>query len=246
MKTIAILNQKGGVGKTTACICLGSGFHRAGLQVLHVDLDSQGSLSLILRAAKGFNIYDTLIDGKPITRTIQHTPQGDLIAADGRLARRGLLSRPDDTTRLKTALEPLQGRYDVALLDAPPQLGPMSVSALIAADGLIIPMRPDYLTLNALHELNSTIKAVNPTLKVYGILITQYNGHTSANRIMLDEIKEQAAALNIPVYDPPTRRAIAFEELQITGRSLYDSPRSAAAQDYQAITNALIDQLKGA
>lgn len=255
MKTIALLNQKGGVGKSTATLCLGAGLHRAGLNVLHVDLDSQGSLSLILRAVKGPNIYDALIDGKPIGRTIQNTPQGALIAADSRLAKRGLLTRPGDTSRLKEALEPLQSRFDVALLDCPPALSPMSMSALIAADAVIIPARANRLSLNALQELHSTIAAVkgtekapgpNPALTVYGILITQYDGRTTAARLILDEIKAQAAQLGMSVYDPPTRRAVIFDEIQITGGTIYDSPRSKATQDYQAIVNQLINQVKGA
>lgn len=247
MKTIAILNQKGGTGKTTACLCLGAGLHREGLNVLHIDLDSQGSLSLILRAAKGLNIYDALIDGKPIARTIQNTAaQGALIAADSRLAERGLLTRKGDTSRLKTALEPLQGLYDVALIDCPPALSPLSVSALIAADGVIVPARADRLSLNALHELHSTIKTVNPALIVYGILVTQYDGRTTAARLILDEIKQQAAAMGMPVYNPPTRRAVVYEEVQITGGTIYDNPRSNAAQDYTAIVNQLLQQMKGA
>lgn len=256
MKTIAILNQKGGCGKSTAALCLGAGLHRAGLNVLHIDLDSQGSLSLILRAVKGPNIYDALIDGKPIGRTIQNTPQGALIAADSRLAKRGLLTRPGDTSRLKTALEPLQSRFDVALLDCPPALSAMSMSALIAADAVVIPARADRLSLNALQELHSTIAAVkngtdkapgpNPALKVYGILITQYDGRTTAARLILDEIKAQAAQLGMSVYDPPTRRAVIFDEIQITGGTIYDSPRSKATQDYQAIVNQLMNQMKGA
>lgn len=249
MKTIAILNQKGGVGKTTATLCLGAGLHRAGLNVLHVDLDSQGSLSLILRAQKGPNIYDALMEGKPINKTIQNTHhQGSLIAADSRLAKRGLLTRPGDTIRLKKALEPLQDRFDVALLDCPPALGAMSISALIAADAVIIPARADRLSLNALQELHSTIAAIkqtNTALIVYGILITQYDGRTTAARLILDEIKAQAERMGMIVYDPPTRRAIVFEEIQITGGTIYNT-RSNAAQDYQAIVNQILIQLKGA
>lgn len=249
MKTIAIVNQKGGVSKTTTALCLGAGFHRAGLKVLHVDLDSQGSLSLCLGAAQGPNIFDALVDGKPIARTIQRTTQGDLIAADGRLAAKGLLTRRGDETRLKMALEPLQGRYDVALLDCPPALGVMSVSALIAADAVVIPMRPDRLSLNALHELGDTIKVIqdtaNPRLQIYGIIVTQYNGRTSAHRLMLDEITEQAQAQGITVYLPPIRRTIALEEIQITGNDIFTTPNSIAAQDYQAIIDKMIFQLKG-
>lgn len=248
MKTIAILNQKGGTSKTTSVLCLGAGLHRAGLNVLCVDLDSQGSLSLILRAAQGLNIYDALVDGRPIARTIQHTSQGDLIAADGRLAARGLLTRKGDETRLKTALEPLQAKYDVCLLDCPPALSVMSVSALIAADAVIIPARADVLSLNAIRELHSTIEVIrqssNPGLEIYGILITQFDRRTTAARLMLDEIKEQAATMDISVYDPPIRRAIICEEIQITGGTIYDNPRSNATQDYQTIVNQLAEQIK--
>ena len=257
MKTIAVIAQKGGTAKSTSVACLGAGLHREGLKVLHVDLDPQASLSLMLNAAAGNTVFDALAKGPPIADTIQ-TPasQGALIAADSRLAKRGILTRPGDTSRLKTALEPLQSRFDVALLDCSPALGAMSVSALIAADAVVIPARADRLSLNALQELHSTIETVkngtekapgpNPALTVYGILITQYDGRTTAARLILDEIKAQAAQLGMSVYDPPTRRAVIFDEIQITGGTIYDSPRSKATQDYQAIVNQLINQVKGA
>ena len=249
MKVIAIACQKGGTSKTTTTLCLGAGLHRAGLDVLHIDIDPQGSLSLCLNAAQGVNVYDILIDGKPINRALQTTPQGALIAADGRLSARGLLTRKGDENRLARALEPLRSRYDVALIDAPPQLGPLSMNALNAADAVVIPMRPDRLSLNALHELHSTIQVIrqttNPALEIYGIIVSMYDGRTTAHRLMLDEITEQAKALGVKVYNPPIRRSIALEEIQITGKSIFDNPRSNAAQDYQAIINQIIEQMKG-
>ena len=245
MKSIAIACQKGGTSKTTSTLCIGAGLHRAGFRTLYIDTDAQGSLSLCLNAAQGLNVYDILIDGKPVTRALQTTAQGDLIAADGRLSARGLLTRKGDESRLKMALEPLRDRYDVCLIDAPPQLGPLSMNALHAADALIIPMRPDRLSLNALHELHSTIQVTRPTLEIYGIIVSMYDGRTTAHRLMLDEITEQARALGIMVYNPPIRRSIALEEIQITGRSIFDNPRSNAAQDYQAIVEQIILQLNG-
>ena len=246
MKSIAIACQKGGTGKTTTALCLGAGLHRAEFRVLHVDIDSQGSLSLCLNAAQGLNIHDILIDRKPVINALQITPQGALIAADGRLSARGLLTRKGDASRLKMALEPLQDMFDVCLVDCPPALSPLSMNALTAADAAIIPMRPDRLSLNALHELHSTIQATRPDLEIYGIIVTMYDGRTTAHRLMFDEITEQAAAMGMKVYSPPVRRSIAFEEIQITtGRTIFDNPRSNAAQDYQSIVNQLIKQLKG-
>ena len=248
MKTIAVLAQKGGTAKSTSVACLGAGLHREGLKVLHVDLDPQASLSLMLNAAAGKTIFDALAKETPIADTIQTTAQGALIAADSRLVEKGLLTNAGEETRLKTALKPLQKRFDVALLDCAPNLGPLTVNAIAAANGLIIPLKADLLSLSAMHELNTTItiakKRQNPKLKVYGIIITQYNGRASAPRLMLEEITAQAEKLGLPVYQPPIRRTVALEEIQITHKSIFDTPKNPAAQDYKAIVEQLLNQLK--
>lgn len=248
MKTISITNQKGGVGKTATMAAIGAGLCRSGRRVLYIDLDPQRNLSLQLGAIRaGATIYDLLTGTARTTDAIQDTPHGAIIAADARLSEKGILTHPGDLQRLKSILTQIQARFDVCLIDTPPTLGVLTVSALIAADGIIIPCKADRFSLDALHEIAGTVDAIRATansgLTVYGVLITQYNGRTTANRLMLDELKAEAERQHMSVYAPPIRRSIAVEETQITGGTVYDSRNNAAA-DYAEIVKALLKQLK--
>lgn len=249
MKTICIVNQKGGVGKTASTAAIGAGLHRAGQRVLYIDLDPQRNLSLQLGAAQGVTVYDILTGKGKATTAAQDTAQGAIIPSDGRLSEKGMLTGRGAEYRLKDALEPVKKGFDVCLIDCPPSLGALTVAALTAADGVIIPCKADRFSMDALHEITGTIEVIrdstNKGLKVYGVLITQYNPRTTVNRLILDEIKEQAEAQGMKVYDPPIRRAIAVEETQITGGTVYDT-RNGAAEDYQRITDTLLKQMKGA
>lgn len=249
MTIIAVLNQKGGVGKTASVGALGAGLHRAGQRVLHIDLDPQRNLSLQMGATQGPTIYDVLNGKGKVTTAIRSTTQGDIIPSDRRLSEKGMLTGKGAAYRLKDALEPVKEDYDVCLVDCPPALGALTLAALTAADGVVIPCKPDRFSLDALHEITGTIEAVrdstNKSLKVYGVLITQYISRTTAHRLMLEEIKEQAEAQGLKVFDTPIRRAIIVEEVQITGGTVYDT-RNGAAEDYQRITDILLEQMKGA
>lgn len=248
MKTICIVNQKGGVGKTASVGALGAGLHRAGQRVLYIDLDPQRNLSLQLNANQGATVYDVLTGKVKTAAALQDTAQGAILAADRRLSEKGTLSGKGAEYRLKDAIQPIQRSFDACLIDCPPSLGALTVAALTAADGVIIPCRADRFSLDALHEISGTLDAIrassNASLKVYGVLITQYNGRTSAHRLLLEEIQELAAAHNMTVYEPPIRRAIAVEEAQITGGTVYDT-KNGAAEDYTQVTNTLLKQLKG-
>ena len=247
MITICIVNQKGGVGKTASAAAIGAGLHRAGQRVLYIDLDPQSNLSLQLNASQGATVYDVLTGSATAAAAIHSSSQGDIIPADRRLSSKGTLTGKGAEYRLKDALQPIQRSYTACLIDCPPSLGALTVAALTAADGVIIPCKADRFSLDALHEISGTLDAIrassNQALKVYGVLITQYNGRTSAHRLLLDEIKELAAAHNMPVYEPPIRRAIAVEETQITGGTVYDT-RNGAAEDYTQITGAVLKQIK--
>lgn len=249
MKTICVISQKGGTGKTTTTAALGAGLHRAGLRVLHTDFDPQRNLSLMLGALHGPTIYDVLTGKCKTTAAIQTTAQGAIIPSDGRLSEKGMLTGRGAEYRLRDAMEPIRKDFDAALIDCPPNLGALTIAALTAADGAIVPCKPDRFSMDALHEIAGTIDVIrnstNRGLKIFGVLITQFDRRTTAHRFMSEEIAEQAAALGMTVLDPPIRRSITLEELQITGGSIYDT-RSGASEDYQRIIDTVQRQLKGA
>jgi len=246
VKTICVISQKGGTGKTTTTAALGAGLHRAGQRVLCVDFDPQRNLSLMLGATKGPTIYDVLTGKCKTTAAIQTTAQGAIIPSDGRLSEKGMLTGRGAEYRLRDALEPVKKDFDIALIDCPPNLGALTIAALTAADGAIVPCKPDRFSMDALHEIAGTIDVIrdstNRGLKILGVLITQFDRRTTAHRLMMDELAEQATALGMTVLDPPIRRAIAAEEAQITGGTVYDT-RNNAGEDYQKFTDAILKHL---
>lgn len=247
MITLAFANQKGGVGKTASAAAVGTGLHRAGKRVLFVDLDPQANLSAQLGSEDGAaTITDVLTGNAKIKSAIQDTATGALIAADGNLAQKGILTGRGAEYRLKGFLEPVKRNYDVCIIDCPPQLGILTVSALTAADGVIIPCKADRFSLDALQAIADTIATIqentNADLKVYGAIITMYNPRTTVNQVMLEELSEQAELLGISVYTPPIRRAIAIEETQLGG-SVFDT-KNRAAEDYQKIVNTILKQIE--
>lgn len=247
--TIAIIAQKGGTGKTTTTAALGAGLTRSGYSVLYIDVDPQGNLSQMLGAATtGTTVYTLLTDRKTKARdAIQATPQGAIIAASGRLAEDGILTTTGKEYRLREALEPVKNDFDIILIDCPPQLGVLSINALTAADGAIIPLKADRFSLDTLGELYQTYEVVkrytNPSLTIMGILVTQYNSRATVNRLCLEQLQEQADALGLHIYQPPIRRTVALEEVQYTG-DIFSLPKSNGAADYGAIVEQIIKQLQ--
>lgn len=144
--------EKGGSGKTTTIWTLGDWFHRAGRKVLYVDMDSQGNLSMLLKAdSSKLTIYEVLVEGKHPWNAVQSTDHGDLIPFSPRMG--GLSSTMAWTGkeyRLKEVLDRVKGSYDVVLIDTPPGIGLPTICALTASDGLIIPMKADIMTLQGL------------------------------------------------------------------------------------------------
>ena len=248
-RTIAIIAQKGGTGKTTTTAALGAGLSRSGLKVLYVDLDPQANLTGMLGATtQGVTLYDLLTSRKAkAADAIQDTPQGAIIAASGRLAEGDILTGTGREYRLRETLEPVKKGFDVTLIDCPPTLGVLSVNALTAADGAIIPLRADRFSLDALTEFYETYATVrrytNPALSILGVLVTCYNSRATINRLCLEALQEKASALGVTVYTPPIRRTVALEESQYSP-DIFTQPRSNAAKDYGEIVSTLLHQLQ--
>ena len=246
-KAIAVINQKGGVGKSTTALAIGAGLSLKGYSVLFIDLDAQGNLSYTLGAdTKGYNAMGVLERPETAKEEIQHTPQGDTIASSPKLAGADkLLEETGKEYRLKEALESLQGAYDYIIVDTPPALGILTINALTACTGAIIPAQADIYSLQGIGQLNSTIETVkkycNPSLSIMGIVITRFNGRSIIRREVAEMLEHTADQLHTKLYSSKIRECTALVEAQATKQNIYSyAPRSNATADYKALVDEII------
>ncbi len=245
MKTIAIINQKGGVGKSTTAREIGAGFIRESAAVLFVDLDPQCNLSYLMGAdISGLtraSALDVLQGSSSIADATQKTGQGDIVAAAPSLAGADVvLTATGKEYRLREALENLAGQYDYCVIDTPPALGILTVNALTACNGCVVPAQADFLSLQGIGQLHKTIETVrkycNPGLKVFGIVLTRYNARAVISREVTAMMEGTAAALQTKVYQTRIRECTAIKEAQAMRQSIYDyAPKSNASMDYSAL-----------
>ncbi len=243
---IAVVNRRGGVGKTATAHALGAGLILKGNKVLFVDLDSQSNLSYDLGVTKpDLSAMDVLTGEATAEQAILHTPQGDLIPASEDLATADTaITGTGKEYRLQEALQPLKEKYDYIIIDTPPALGTLTVNALTACAGAIIPAQAEIHSLQGIGLLNDAIEAVkkycNRDLYIKGIVITRYNGRAVLSKDMRDNLEAIAAQLHTKVFKKPIRECISIKEAQAAQQSIFEyAPRSNAAMDYMA----LIDEL---
>ena len=246
-KAIAVINQKGGVGKSTTALAIGAGLSLKGYSALFIDLDAQGNLSYTLGAdTKGYNAMGVLERPETAKEEIQHTPQGDIIASSPKLAGADkLLEETGKEYRLKEALESLQGAYDYIIVDTPPALGILTINALTACTGAIIPAQADIYSLQGIGQLNSTIETVkkycNPSLSIMGIVITRFNGRSIIRREVAEMLEHTADQLHTKLFSSKIRECTALVEAQATKQNIYSyAPRSNATADYKALVDEII------
>lgn len=251
IKTIAIINQKGGVGKSTTALCVGAGLSLKGFKVLYIDLDAQGNLTYTLGAdIKGLTALDILTKEATAEQTIQRTAQGDVIAASPSLAGADtLITAVGKEYRLKEALEPIKEKYDYIIIDTPPALSVLTINALTACTGVIIPAQADIYSLQGISQLNNTIQTVkqycNPSLEVMGIVLTRYSARAILSREVAEMIEQTAANLNTKLYKATVRENIAVKEAQASQQNIFEyAPKSNAAADYSALVDEIIDRSK--
>ena len=249
MEVVAIVNRKGGVGKTATAQALGAGLARKKKKVLYIDLDSQTNLSYGLGAdPEGPNSMDVLTGEATAAEAIQHTPQGDAIAGSEALA--GADAAIDGTGkeyRLKEAIDGLQ--YDYIIIDTPAQLGTLTVNALTAANSVVIPVQAEVYSLQGIGQLSKTIEAVkkycNRDLYIRGILITRYNGRAVISKDMQSNLKDAAEQLKTKLYSTPIRECVSIKEAQAIQQDIYTyAPRSNAAKDYEAFIKEFTERKK--
>lgn len=247
MTVLAVTNQKGGVGKTTTVVNLGAYLGAFGARVLLVDTDPQGNTtSGVGHSATRPGLYEVLTGEIEAPDAIVRAQgaaghQVDLLPASDDLAGAEieLLEEPDRTAVLRAALQPVRSAYSYILLDCPPSLGLLTLNALVAADAVLVPVQCEYLALEGLARLMSTLARVrrewNPLLRVFGLVMTMYDSRTTLSQQVTDEVRRhypslifntviprnvrlsEAPSFGLPIvlYDPTSRGAEAYSDLAV-------------------------------
>ncbi|MCC6428392.1 MAG: ParA family protein [Phycisphaerales bacterium] len=260
IRLIALMNQKGGVGKTTTTVNLAAAFARAGRPTLVVDLDPQAHASLHLGvdpAQDQPSVYDLLLDPamdarqaiRQVSKNLAVIPaHTDMAAAESEIA-----SAPDRFQRLQRSLASLGDTYEFILLDCPPSLGLLTINGLAAAREVLIPMQAHFLALQGVGKLLETVGLVtqnlNPRLRVSGVILCAHDpGTMHAREVVadLDGFFEKARADEVPwkfarVYRPAIRRNIKLAECPSFGQTIFDyAPDAPGAADYAALAKVLL------
>lgn len=259
-RRVAMLNQKGGVGKTTSTVNLGHGLARAGYRVCLVDLDPQGHLSLHLAIETDqleATAYQLLVDDDcsieqvivPARERLDCIPSTvDLAAAESELA-----DHPDRNSILRHKFAPVSDRYDIILIDCPPGLGLLTLNAMCLVDEIIVPMQAHFLAMQGVGKLMETVwrvsSGVNPDLKLGGILLCMHETQSIHSRNVVSELEaffEDARQSDSPwsgtrLLHPPIRRNIKLAEAPSFGQTIFDyDPDCRGAKDYQGVVESLL------
>ena len=241
-KIIAIVHQKGGVGKTTTAVNLTAALHDLGKKVLLCDFDPQANATSGMGVDKRkikYSSYDVTINGIPAESAIVSTRFGDVLPSSADLAGAGveLIGASDREHQLKAALEPVKDQYDVIFVDCPPSLELLTLNALCAADGIMVPVQCEYYALEGLSDLMATLRTVkrrlNTALEIFCVVLTMYDGRTNFSAQVAQEVRRhfpgkvlttvvprnvrlaEAPSHGLPVmaYDKFSRGSAAYKEM---------------------------------
>jgi chromosome partitioning protein len=249
-RVIAFANQKGGVAKTTSTLNLAVALQEQGLRVLVVDLDPQGNLTM----SQGLNpdsiersMFDVLVHRLPIGEVI-HEREVDLAVSSIDLAgaELALSSQIGRERALEKSLSAVKPSYDYVLIDTPPSLGLLTINALVASDGVIVPVQCEYLSLRGLVQLENTLSMIrenlNPDVKIVGILPTMFDGRTLHSKEAVEILSENFGPL---VFNTRIRKTVRYAEAPVKGSSIlkYD-PRGPAADAYRDLAKEVLNGAK--
>ena len=238
-RIIAVVNQKGGVGKTTTAVNLTAALKDAGRKVLLCDFDPQANATSGLGVEKKKikkSIYDVIINDTPVEEAIVETKYGDVLPSTADLAGAGveLISLPDVNYRLRNALLKIRDQYDVIFIDCPPSLEMLTLNGLAAADSILIPVQCEYYALEGLSDLMATLRMVkrriHPTLDIFGVALTMFDGRTNFSTQVAQEVRRHfpgkvfatiiprnirlaEAPSPVTAYDRSSRGSQAYKEL---------------------------------
>ncbi|WP_018249414.1 ParA family protein [Orenia marismortui] len=250
-KTIAIVNQKGGVGKSTTAVNLGSYLAEFDKKVLLLDLDPQGNATSGVGVDKSKIencIYSVLIEGKVISEVKKNTIMDNLDIVPATLELAGaeieLVSSISREYKIKNALKEVKDNYDFILIDCPPSLGLLTLNSLSAADSVLIPIQCEYYALEGLSQLLNTIDLIkgglNSDLKINGVLLTMYDSRTNLSEQVSYEVKEHFDSI---VYDTVIPRNVRLSEAPSFGEpiNIYDKS-SRGAKAYLELAKEVIER----
>jgi chromosome partitioning protein len=246
-RVISFANQKGGVAKTTTTLNLGVALAEQNLRVLLCDLDPQGNLTM----SQGLNpdtiersMFDVLVHRLPIQEVIQHAEVDLAVSsidlAGAELALSSMIGRE---RALEKAIAPVRDSYDYVLIDTPPSLGLLTINALVASNGVIVPVQCEYLSLRGLVQLENTLSMIrenlNPDVGIEGILPTMYDSRTLHSREAVEILQENFGDL---VFDTKIKKTVRYAEAPVKGTSVlkYD-PSGSAAQAYRDLAKEVLN-----
>ncbi len=249
-RVISFANQKGGVAKTTTTLNLGVAFSEHGLKVLLIDLDPQGNLTM----SQGLNpdaiersMFDVLVHRLPIQEVIHHAEVDLAVSsidlAGAELALSSMIGRE---RALEKALAEVKSSYDYVLIDTPPSLGLLTINALVASTGVIVPVQCEYLSLRGLVQLENTLSMIrenlNPVVEIEGILPTMFDSRTLHSREAVEILQENFGDL---VFDTKIRKTVRYAEAPVKGTSVlkYD-PSGNAAEAYRQLAKEVLNGAK--
>ena len=249
-KIIAVVNQKGGVGKTTSAVNLTAALTEAGRKVLLCDFDPQSNATSGMGLDKKklrYSVYDAVINEIPAEQVIQTTKYGDVLPSSADLAGAAveLLSMEQPSGCLKAVLEPLKNKYDLIFIDGPPSLEMLTLNGLAASDGILVPVQCEYYALEGLSDLMGTLrmvkKRINPKLEIFGVALTMFDGRTNFSNQVAQEVRRHFPG---KVYANVIPRNIRLAEAPSHGLpvTVYDRS-SRGAKAYQAMAEEIIKKL---
>ncbi|NLM78631.1 MAG: ParA family protein [Ruminococcaceae bacterium] len=253
-QVLAVVNQKGGVGKTTTVVNLAAILAARGKKVLLIDMDPQGNATSGLGFEKNNlekTIYDVLINLDPVSQAIfdtgrrgLHLCPANIELAGAEVELVGVVSRE---TVLRNAIKDIRKLYDVILMDCPPSLGLLTINGLTAADGVLVPIQSEYYALEGLTQLMETVslirRGLNPTLNIFGVIVTMFDARTQLSHQVANEVRRY---FGDKVFRTIIPRNVRLSEAPSFGKAIMEyDPKSKGAESYDALAREVIRRIGG-